>query len=289
MDAFLNRLSQQRKQLGIKEYEQDEARQYAVEIPGLGDVVHLIPKAKISKDEYEAHKRALRRKEPSPLSPRQLDTLAEKRKLAIRISQSPTPELQRNVGWYVNQVENVGDIMTGAYWGGRGLLWALSKIGLKTGGPAAKYMGWAMVGKDIADIINLFRMARSLGGKIPGAPGAVSAKQAKFFGSPRGKSKFEALQKGNLNPFSKESKLSRGFKLKAKLPGVPDWIEIAQVTDQLFGVGVSFGGIVGFASDLGHGIKKGAKLKAPWQPVKHGEDEAADAFEAGAYMQVGAD
>lgn len=232
--------------LGVKDDDMDEGVRYAVEVPGVGEIIHLIPRAKVTKEEMLLRRNALRRGEPSPLSARQEDTIRWKKQIFLRIMRSPTPEVVRNAGWYVNQVENVGDMMTAGYWGGKGILWLLGKLGLKARGPAARYVGWAMVAKDIADLVNLFRMARTL----------------------RPTKKHEGLKSSSANPFSKEAKLSRGFRLKAHIPGVPDWIEIAQVTDQFFGVGISFGGIVGFAQDLVYGIRRGAEFFPGEKPLK---------------------
>lgn len=253
------------REYGLKDDDIDEGIKYSVEIPGLADVIHLVPRAKVSPDEMKAHRAALRRGDPSPLSPAQLETLEWKRQTFLKIMASPTPEVTRNAGWYVNQVENVGDMMTAAYWGGKGILWALGKIGMKTRGPAAKYMGWALVAKDIADIINLFRIARAQ----------------------RGTKKGSALKSGSMNPFSNERKLSRGFKMKARLPGVPDWIEIAQVTDQFFGVGISFGPIVGFAWDSIYGVRRGAEFKSGWGSSKSPIDCALGGFEGGCGLMLG--
>lgn len=238
----LIRLEEQR--LGLRDDMVDDSINYMVEIPGLGDVVHLVPRAKISEEEMAAHRRALRYGFPSPLSQRQLDTLKWKREMYLKIRSSPVPEVQRYAGYWLNKIENVGDMMSATYWGGKGILYLLSKIGLKMRGPASRYTGWALIAKDIADVINLFKAARAS----------------------RSKAKGDAHKSSSMNPFSKESKYNRGFKLKAKLPGIPDWIEIFQVTDELFGVGISFGSVVGFVQDLIWGVRKGAKIKVPSAP-----------------------
>lgn len=229
---------------GLYPEEDDDIRNYAVQIPGVSDVIHLIPRAKITELEMFNHRDALRRHEPSPLSPAQLETLRWKRDTWLKIRKSATPEEVRRIGWYLNQVENVGDMMTAVFWGGKGLLTLLSKMGLKTRGPAAKYVGWALTAKDILDTVNMFKIARCA----------------------RGSKKPQSLGSSSLNPLSKESKLTRGFKLVRKMPGIPDWIEIVQVTDQFFGVGLSFGSLVGFAQDAAYGARKGVYPGVPRMP-----------------------
>jgi len=210
-----------------------------IHVPGVGEVLHLIPKAKISEEEMKAHKKALRAKMPSPLSPRQLAGLKAKRDMYLRIMRSPTPMQQRNIGYALNQVENVGDMMTAAYWGLKGSVWLVRKAAPKLASRTVPWVGWALTGKDIADTINVFKLGRAATGEV---------KHARF-------------GKASINPFSTVSKATRAIKAATKLPSIPDWIEIAQVTDQLFGVGISFGAIVGFGSDLFHGLLTGAKFE----------------------------
>lgn len=258
--------SQQRQvriDLGLEEPEAGEA-EYAIYVPGVTDVIHLLPRAKITPEEMAAHRAALRRKELSPLTPRQLQYLRWRRDVYLKIRQSATPEEVRQVGWYLNQVENVGDMMTAAYWGGKGIITLLQKIGLRARGPAAKYVGWALTAKDIADTVNMFKAARTL----------------------RGMKKGSTMGKTSMNPFSTQSKLNRGFKLLRRMPGIPDWIEIVQVTDQFFGVGVSFGAIVGFAYDVLFGVRKGAKWMIPPATGYDQRQLCLEGFSSGCGLQL---
>ncbi len=59
---------------------------------------------------------------------------------------------------------------------------------------------------------------------------------------------FEAV--GEYNPFSKKAKARRSRKLRRVLPRKGELIEAAQVTDQLFGIGLCLGPLVGFAQDI---------------------------------------
>lgn len=128
------RYQAQARALGFGDTEMDQMNNYAIEIPGVSDMIHLIPRAKISAAELAAHKTAQRRGLPEPLSAAQLDTLKWKRDIFLRIMRSPTPPEVREAGWYVNQVENVGDMMTAAYWGGEGYPLHTGEAGLEDQG-----------------------------------------------------------------------------------------------------------------------------------------------------------
>lgn len=262
---WYQRVQGEARALGIKDDDMDEGIQYAVSVPGLSDVIHLVPRAKVTKEEMRIRRNALKRGEPSPLTAAQEETIKWKRETFLKIMASPTPEVSREAGWYLNQIENVGDMMTAAYWGGRGILWAAAKAGLKMRSPAAKIVGFAMVGKDIADVINLFRLARAQ----------------------RAAKKKGGLKGSSMNPFSKEMKASRALKMKAHIPGIPDWIEIAQVTDQFFGVGVSFGPIVGFVSDAMYGVRRDADWKLDTPLGKSALDCAMEGFAGGCGLMLG--
>ncbi len=262
-ELWWQRTQKYSKQLGLTDQDDQQGMEYALEVPGLEDVIHIIPRAKVTKEEMAARNRALKQGLPSPLTAAQEQTIKWKRDTFLRIMKSPTPPDVREAGYWVNQIENVGDMMTAAYWGGKGIFYLLQKLKLTKRSPASKYVGWAMVAKDITDVVNMFKIARTARADKKGA----------------------ALKGSNLNPFSKESKLSRGIKLKTKMPGFPDWVEIAQVTDQFFGVGISFGAVVGFVNDTLWAVKRGRNIVVPGTSQKEPDQVAAEAFAAGTALQ----
>lgn len=266
----------------VKDLNQTEKS--VVHIPGMSDVIHLWPKSKPSEQEVEAHRImtyksppaptyyenikyyeqrvAAGTQLPSPLSQDQLDYIKEKRAKVQRMRESPTPEIVKSFGWLMTQFDDFGDAMTTAAWGGKGALWLATKIGIKVASRAVPYLGWILLAKDIADTVNLFRMLKILG---------RSAKRMKW-------------QSDGVNPFGKKAFASRLTKLAKKLPGVPDWIEIAQTTDQLFGVGISFGPIVGLATDALFGVIKGSEWR-PKRTVQRSIDEIqAHGISAGSWI-----
>lgn len=63
-------------------------------------------------------------------------------------------------------------------------------------------------------------------------------------------------QLGRVNPFSREARLNRSQTVRAWRPTIYNLLEVAQTTDQLFGVGVSFGALVGLVSDSAFGVEQ---------------------------------
>lgn len=234
----------------------------AVYVPGIRDVIHLTPKVKISAPEMAAHKAAAKAKRKSPLSEAQLEELQRRREAAIRISQSPTPEIVRSIGNVLTWFDDVGDAMTTGFWGGKGALYIASKIGLKVASRAVPYLGWALLVKDVVDVVSLFGLARKIG-RI---------------------AKREKWRDTEINPFGKKAKLSRADKMAKKVPGFGAILEIAQTTDYLFGVGISFGPVVGFVEDLFFGAIKGVPVKPGWKSAPSVIDQQIKGMESGAFI-----
>jgi len=67
---------------------------------------------------------------------------------------------------------------------------------------------------------------------------------------------------GEFNPFNKKGKISRAKRLAKKLPGAGEMIEALQTLDNVAGVGVSFGPIMGCLNDfVAGGIRSAAGAK----------------------------
>lgn len=234
----------------------------AVYIPGVSDIIHLTPKVRISEYEMQAHRSALRRGLPSPLSPDQLQLLQQKRERYEKIKASPTPEIVRDIGTVMTWFDDTGDAANTAVWGGKAAIWLAAKIGLKAATRAIPYVGWGLMVKDLVDVVNIWRpmTMRIL------------------------KPKKEWKKDQRLNPFGKKSKIARARRLARKIPSFGDILEILQTTDVLFGVGISFGPIIGFAEDLFFGLLKGVPIETSWQEAESPIDSILNGMESGAYI-----
>lgn len=65
-----------------------------------------------------------------------------------------------------------------------------------------------------------------------------------------------ASKSGSLNPFSRKARLARSATLRTIRPSFFNLLEVAQTTKELFGVGLTFGGIVGFIQDAAFGVEQ---------------------------------
>jgi len=203
----------------------------SINIPGFNDIIHLRPKAKITEEEMTEHRARRKRRESSNLSERQLEELDRRRERYKRMKQSHTPDLVRSIATVMTALDDVEDGLITAAVIGRLMVKLLPRLM----GRFVPVIGWALLA---ADIINLFQIFAWL----PCSP--TSAKRTKDDLTSR-------------NPFGRAAKLKRLKKIKRVVPTIGESLEVLQTTDQLFGVGVCLGSIVGMVVDAASGLVHG--------------------------------
>lgn len=192
-------------------------------VPGFEDTIQISRRTPIPAQDYAAHKFATQRSLPSPLSKDQKNELINRRQRYLRMLQSPQTEWQRGLGAVATSLDNIEDAFVTAA--------VLARIAAKMAGRYASKIlipaGWVLIG---ADILNVFNIASWI------STTAMSKKRITE----------SAAEK---NPFGAKSKAARANKLKRTLPTFGEFLEIAQTTDQLFGVGLCLGGGMGVVQD----------------------------------------
>lgn len=195
-----------------------------VNIPGFSDVIHIIPKARISAEERAAHLWAIKRGLPSPLTTQQIESLHYKKFRFLKALASATPTWLKNVGAVMTVLDNVEDGLITVSVLGR----IAAKIAPRLMGRLIPGVGWVLMGADILNALNVISWV------------SFAAKAAKR--------KVERL--GEKNPFHAKAAANRAFRIKRAIPSVGEILEILQTTDQLFGVGLCLGGLMGMVTDL---------------------------------------
>ncbi|KKN27134.1 hypothetical protein LCGC14_0867520, partial [marine sediment metagenome] len=155
--------------------------------------------------------------------------MLKKRENYLRILASPTPQFIQNAASVLTTLDDVNDVLGTAAVVARIVARRLPAMAAKfLLGPA----GWALVGADIA----------GLALKLYSLP----------FKARRLQHELNETLKGN--PLSKKGKLRRLNKLKRLRISKGELIEALQTTDNMFGVGISLGGIMGLLTDIPAGI-----------------------------------
>ncbi|MFQ5986644.1 MAG: hypothetical protein ACE5KQ_04740 [Thermoplasmata archaeon] len=183
-------------------------RRPTIHIPGIDDIIHIIPETFLPQAEQDRRRRDRAR----------------------RIAESPTPESVRAIGSILTFVDDVQDALVTAS--------VLARIGatfLPRLRPIAVATGAA------AEAINIF----SLAGQVAATPltGKFRAQRASV-----------GLAGGQV------ARALSARTLAQALPTVGETVQILQTTDQLFGVGLSLGPIVGLFEDLIFGSLQGAEF-----------------------------
>lgn len=195
----------------------------SINIPGFSDIIHIIPKATISAEERAAHLWANKRGLPSPLTPSQLETMQYKKFRFLKALASATPTWAKNIGAVSTVLDNVEDGLVTIAVLGR----IAAKIAPRLFERLVPGLGWVLMGSDILNAANL-----------------VSYISMASMGKKR---IVEGL--AEKNPFHAKAAANRAMKLKRTMPTFGEFLEIAQTTDQLFGVGLCLGGLMGVVQD----------------------------------------
>ena len=217
---------------------------YTITVPGLSDIVHIGIETKMTEEETRLWKA---RKYDDIPEPRRSDIRAMKQKRKdkfLAMLGSPTPHIVNNAGSLMTSIDDAQDALaTLAFLGKVAVVAAPRMIGAVLSGP----VGWTMA---IAGMLN---MMQHLGYQRLGPKKAKRQKDA-------------ATQD---NPKSKLQKLAKAAKLKGIFPSQGRIVEALQVSDNIFGIGICLGPLVGFAIETVTGPMRrlgGAKVdvKVPW-------------------------
>lgn len=201
------------------------------------DVVHLTPRPEISPDEMQAHRDARKAGLPSPLSADQINELKRRRDLARAIAKSPVPEWRQSMNSAMTWLDNLEDGLTTLAYLARvvGFFYkpALLASGLLEGGAMA--LDWLQALDPLRQLTAVpKRKAEELRNRSPDAKTGRKGPQKPHNGKPPTWTKM--LPPKVRKPLEK---------LWPLLPSIPESLEIAQTTDNVFGVGLSLGPIFG--------------------------------------------
>ena len=215
---------------------------YTMNIPGFRDIVKIgidKPPTEYELDRYKA-------KDMTELSPKRFEEIKQhmnkKRESFLRMMGSPTPSWIQNIGTTMTFLDNVNDAA--------GTLSVVCRTAAKLVpktlakafmGPA----GWALLAADIANLAMTVMHSPIT---------AVSGKN-------------DLSRASTTNPFCKEAKVTRAARLRRLKPSKGEVIEALQTTEQVFGIGLSLGPIVGAMIEAFTGpyrVLTGKKVQVKW-------------------------
>lgn len=190
-----------------------------IPIPNWDDIVHIKPRPKITKQDWSEYHKAKKEGRTPNLPQDKIDEIDRRLKFIIQIQESKIPHWQQALTRIVTHLDNIEDGIVTACVIGR----ILAKIAPRVLGRLIPIVGWAFLAADVLTLAEAF-----LG--IPGNPMFV-------------KRLWDDFRVANPKGWKHRARFNR--RLARALPTIGELVEIAQTTDQLFGVGLCLGPIFG--------------------------------------------
>lgn len=265
--------------------------------PGWDDVLVLGPRPVVSKDQWRLYFAEQRGGPDARLSPEIRNEINRKLRTMDRIKNSPTPFWAREVGRALTAIDNVQDLLATVAVVGRFVMFPLLRRYPATRLPILGLMAASTA----LNTLGLFGMLLSpLYGVICGGAGeGLAAGMVSSLKWRAGKQLLTGIGKGNrfarqpktiTNVYGERVFLSgtraeaalakRGLVSRIPMPGSRRvWtsaVEAVQVTKDLFGYGLSFGGLMGMVTDAAFGLESAAR----GQPVQLRTPRAPGVFHA---------
>jgi hypothetical protein len=248
-----------------------------INVPGWNDVIQIGPRDRVTPEERALHYRALREGRPSPLPAERLAQLGRERARLESMRNSATPEYIKALGQIATAIDNVQDLLTSLVVAGRLVLNPIARLASLAAGPetglllragimggrlaarAVPGLGWILLASDLLNLLNLIGgFAFPIFGAICDGPRGALAAGIPGLLLKRGlKKKLTGV--ANLNPFSRAARIDRAARASRIAPSVFNILEVAQTTRDLFGFGLSYGGIWGLVNDAAFGVERATR------------------------------
>lgn len=220
-----------------------------ISIPGWDDVIHLTPRPSLTPAEVAEYWRARRERRDPNISAEARAELDRRAAAVRRIRSSTAPVYAQAFGQILTAIDNVQDLLSTLATFGRLALWASPRLL----GRLIPGIGLIILASDILNLMSFLSMlATPIYALLCGGP-----RHALAAGIPallfKQALKRETWKIANLNPWSASAIARRAGKLRYGPIGISNLLEVAQTTDQLFGIGISLGGIIGALQEAAYG------------------------------------
>lgn len=262
-----------------------------INVPGWDDIIHVAPRYEPTAAERSEYYAARRERRAPSLSPQALAAIDANRAQVERIRNSAQPEWAQAWGSIMTAIDNVQDMLSTLSTFGRLALWGAEKWGplsqalalesqlvalagettadvarrrglimagraalplaARIGARAVPVLGWVILAADLLNLLNLAGMLASpaFGALCTGNPLQAAAGIPSMFLKQGLKN--ELWKRARTNPIGREARMAARLKAVGRWPSFFNMLEVLQTTDQLFGVGLSFGAVVGMLNEIG--------------------------------------
>jgi hypothetical protein len=212
---------------------------YTVTVPSFKDVIHLSPFRPMTEQETDLWKKRQYDKIPRGRVKQIRKEKAAKKAKFLAMLASPSPEILVSLGAILTALDDIQDAVSTLACIG---LIAAALIGGTTAAALAGPLGWVIGVSTLLNFINPFSRLR--GRKKKPSTGRAA--------------KLDAEKFTDKNPFSKKARVKVAKNITRFRPSVGNAIEALQVTDNIWGVGICLGPIMGFVQDSISGLVRTA-------------------------------
>lgn len=247
--------------------QRDQTAPRTVNVPGWDDIIKIPVGTKIRDTDYQEYKDAKREKRAPNMDPLVVKQIEANRQKNADRRQSAQDDQSQAWGAVMTAIDNVQDFFSTVGTLGRVVIWTapripaalgiektavglvLAKLGLRAGARLIPFVGWVLLVSDLLNYLNLLGMLASpLYGLLCNGTKGFLAAAAPTVVFKRGLQQ-EVWKKFSSNPFSKQARADRLLKAASGRVSIPNLLEVAQTTQQLFGWGLSFGAAMGFVAE----------------------------------------
>jgi hypothetical protein len=258
-----------------------------ITVPGFDDVIRIGPRYRPTGPELDEFYNARRERRPPNISREALDSINAYREYRENARNSAQPEWAKGWGNILTAIDNIQDFASTLSSLGRLGLWAgpraigalealLGLEGLISSGAAAKLggkfvpvLGGLILASDILNLAALLGYVGMVGwGAACQGPSAALAAGAPMMLLKRAL-KTELWNAARRNPFGRVARLDARSRAVGKLPGLANWFEILQTTEQLTGYGISLGGLIGMLNEAAFAAERASRGEWPTFNVDH--------------------
>ena len=203
-----------------------------IRVPVFEDIIHLTPRPKIPWLQVpDVRTGKLRWTLSRNLTALEAEEFIRRREIAEQIRQSPQPEFARTVAEVLTTIDDIQDALLTV------IVFARLAI-RRLPGPLRTVLAGGLA---VADTMQLMGF------------GALDLVRVRAI-------KGRLMKEGSALPFTKKWKAQALRRLARRMPTYGELVQVLQTTDQLFGIGVSLGPILGFIMDILFGLGKGARI-----------------------------
>ncbi len=204
--------------------------QFRVKLPGWDDVIKLTP--------------------TSALDP--AVAAAKRRERQELMASSPVPDIVTQLADLATQLDNIQDALVALSVAGR--------VATSLAGRAIPGLGWVATAADVLNMANVFYPKTLAATAAAGAARGARAVEGRVRGTLSKEAKRSFNLVGSLQGGTYAQRLAATERTGKIGFGWGEALQLAQVSDQFFGVGLSLGPLFAVAGDVGFGLLRGAEF-----------------------------